>query len=188
MVGILYRDFPGKRDGGFTIFYMGINLGAAIAPLLCGIIGETYGWGWGFGLATIGFGVSRWFWFSLLMLFGCGAMDNVSVIVRHTLVQLLTPDEKRGRVSAVNSLFIGTSNELGGFESGFVAYLLGQLFGRKSGSTGGWMPDRQLSLTAPASRRRLPAERRAACASPPALVPGPLPFSSARPGTDRASS
>ena len=54
MVGILYRDFPGKRDGGFTIFYMGINLGAAIAPLLCGIIGETYGWGWGFGLATVG--------------------------------------------------------------------------------------------------------------------------------------
>ena len=52
------------------------------------------------------------------MLFVCGAMDNVSVVVRHTLVQLLTPDEKRGRVSAVNSLFIGTSNELGGFESG----------------------------------------------------------------------
>jgi len=90
----------------------------------------------GFGLATIGFGVSRWFWFSLLMLFGCGAMDNVSVIVRHTLVQLLTPDEKRGRVSAVNSLFIGTSNELGGFESGFVAYLLGPVFSVVSGGIG----------------------------------------------------
>ena len=43
-----------KRDGGFTIFYMGVNLGAAIAPLLCGYIGETYGWHWGFGLATFG--------------------------------------------------------------------------------------------------------------------------------------
>jgi hypothetical protein len=52
-----------------------------------------------------------------------GAVDNVSVVVRQTLVQILTPDEKRGRVSAVNSLFIGTSNELGGFRSGFVAYL-----------------------------------------------------------------
>ena len=54
MVGILYRDFPGKRDGGFTIFYMGINLGAAIAPLLCGYHRRNFGWGWGFGLATIG--------------------------------------------------------------------------------------------------------------------------------------
>jgi MFS family permease len=90
----------------------------------------------GFGLATIAFGGSRWFWFSLLMLFACGAMDNVSVVVRHTLVQLLTPDEKRGRVSAVNSLFIGTSNELGGFESGLVAYWLGPVVSVVSGGVG----------------------------------------------------
>jgi len=90
----------------------------------------------GFGLATIAFGFSRWFWFSFLMLFVCGAVDNISVVVRHTLVQLLTPDEKRGRVSAVNSLFIGTSNELGGFESGLVAYLLGPVFSVVSGGIG----------------------------------------------------
>lgn len=54
MVGSLYPEGSPKRDGGFTIFYIGINLGAAIAPLLCGYIGETYGWHWGFGLATIG--------------------------------------------------------------------------------------------------------------------------------------
>ena len=54
MVGVLYRNVPAKCDGGFTIFYMGINLGAAIGPLLCGVIGETKGWGWGFGLAAIG--------------------------------------------------------------------------------------------------------------------------------------
>jgi MFS family permease len=90
----------------------------------------------GFGVATIAFGLSHWFWFSLLMLFACGAVDNISVVVRHTLVQLLTPDAKRGRVSAVNSLFIGTSNELGGFESGLVAYLLGPVFAVVSGGVG----------------------------------------------------
>jgi MFS family permease len=90
----------------------------------------------GFGIATIAFGCSHWFWFSLLMLFVCGAMDNVSVVVRHTLVQLLTPNEKRGRVSAVNSLFIGTSNELGGFESGLVAYWLGPVVSVVAGGVG----------------------------------------------------
>jgi MFS family permease len=90
----------------------------------------------GFGVATIAFGFSHWFWFSFLMLFACGAVDNISVVVRHTLVQMLTPDEKRGRVSAVNSLFIGTSNELGGFESGLVAYLLGPVFSVVSGGIG----------------------------------------------------
>ncbi|HYS46030.1 MAG TPA: MFS transporter, partial [Rhizomicrobium sp.] len=90
----------------------------------------------GFGLATIAFGLSRWFWLSFLMLFLCGAVDNISVVVRHTLVQLLTPDQKRGRVSAVNSLFIGTSNELGGFESGLVAHLVTPLFSVVSGGIG----------------------------------------------------
>jgi len=81
-----------------------------------------------FGLATIGFGFSRWFWLSLFMLFVCGMADTISIVVRHTSVQLLTPDEMRGRVSSVNNLFIGTSNELGGFESGAVSYLFGPVF------------------------------------------------------------
>jgi MFS family permease len=85
-----------------------------------------------FGLATVVFGLSQWFWFSFAMLFVCGAVDNVSVVVRHTSVQLLTPDDKRGRVSAVNSLFIGTSNELGGFESGFMAYFFGAAMGHSN--------------------------------------------------------
>jgi MFS family permease len=89
-----------------------------------------------FGLATIGFGISTSFWLSLAMLFICGIADNVSVLVRHTLVQLLTPDDKRGRVSAVNSLFIGTSNELGGFESGTVAHWLGPVLSVVSGGVG----------------------------------------------------
>ena len=86
-----------------------------------------------FGLATVGFGYSKLFWLSLLMLFICGFADNVSVIVRHTLVQLLTPDSMRGRVSSVNNLFIGTSNELGGFESGLVANYFGPVFSVVSG-------------------------------------------------------
>ncbi|HEX3998974.1 MAG TPA: MFS transporter [Pirellulales bacterium] len=75
----------------------------------------------GFGLATIVFGISRWFGLSLAMLFLVGAFDNISVVVRQTLIQMLTPDEMRGRVSAVNSMFIGTSNDLGAVESGLVA-------------------------------------------------------------------
>lgn len=99
--------------------------------------GQTLLWAVaGFGLATIGFGFSESFALSLLMLFLCGAFDNISIVVRHTLVQLLTPDEKRGRVSAVNSLFIGTSNELGGFESGFVANWFGAVFSVVSGGVG----------------------------------------------------
>jgi len=89
-----------------------------------------------FGVGTIVFGLSKWFWLSFAMLFLCGAVDNVSVVIRHTLVQLLAPDEKRGRVSAVNSLFIGTSNELGGFESGVVAHWLGPVFSVVSGGIG----------------------------------------------------
>jgi MFS family permease len=86
-----------------------------------------------FGLATIGFGFSRWFWLSLFMLFICGFADNISVIVRHTLVQLLTPDEMRGRVSSVNNLFISTSNEAGAFESGLVSNFFGPVFSVVSG-------------------------------------------------------
>jgi MFS family permease len=78
-----------------------------------------------FGLATIIFGISRSFPLSLAMLFVLGVCDNISVVVRSTLVQTSTPDDMRGRVSALNGLFIGTSNELGAFESGTVAGLMG---------------------------------------------------------------
>lgn len=79
----------------------------------------------GFGLAIIGYGLSRNFYLTLIFLFAEGAFDSVSVIIRSTIMQLLTPDEMRGRVSAVNSMFIGSSNELGAFESGLSARLLG---------------------------------------------------------------
>jgi MFS family permease len=79
----------------------------------------------GFGAATIIFGLSTNFWLSLLMLALLGALDNISVVIRHTLILTYTPDDMRGRVEAVSSVFIGTSNELGGFESGVAAALLG---------------------------------------------------------------
>jgi MFS family permease len=86
-----------------------------------------------FGVATIGFGYSTSFWLSMLTLFICGFADNISVVVRHTLVQLLTPDSMRGRVSSVNNLFIGTSNELGTCESGVVSQFCGPVFSVVSG-------------------------------------------------------
>ena len=90
-----------------------------------------------FGAATIGFGLSKLFWLSMLMLFICGFADNISVLVRHTLVQVLTPDAMRGRVSAVNNLFIGTSNELGGFESGFVSHAVNKFYAPRFGANFG---------------------------------------------------
>ena len=96
-----------------------------------------------FGVATMLFGLANrqclgnwfpaldgaWFWVAFSLMALCGAVDNVSVVVRQTLVQILTPDDKLGRVSAVNSLFIGTSNELGGFESGVTQHLFGPVMG-----------------------------------------------------------
>jgi MFS family permease len=90
----------------------------------------------GFGLATIVFGLSHWFWLSLLMLFFLGALDNISVVIRSTLVLLRTPDEMRGRVGAVNSLFVGTSNQLGGFESGLAAQIFGPVAAVVAGGVG----------------------------------------------------
>ena len=79
----------------------------------------------GFGAFTIAFGISRSLIISVIALLFVGASDMVSVIVRGTLVQLATPDEMRGRVSAVNSIFIGASNEFGQFESGITAQWFG---------------------------------------------------------------
>jgi MFS family permease len=78
-----------------------------------------------FGLATIGFGLSTSFPLSVALLFACGALDNISVVIRLTLEQMVVPDAIRGRVSAVHYVFIGMSNELGAAESGFAAWLVG---------------------------------------------------------------
>lgn len=77
-----------------------------------------------FGIFTIGFAVSTNFWLAFFMLCLTGAFDNISVVVRHSILQLSTPDEMRGRVAAVNGIFIGSSNEIGAFESGTASKLL----------------------------------------------------------------
>lgn len=79
----------------------------------------------GFGTAIVVFGFSRNFWLSMAMLVLTGVFDNLNVVIRQTLVQFITPDEMRGRVSSINFIFIGCSNELGAFESGIAAQLLG---------------------------------------------------------------
>jgi len=90
----------------------------------------------GFGLTTIVFGLSRSFGLSIAMLVLLGAMDNISVVIRGTLLLTHTPDEMRGRISSVNSIFIGISNELGSFESGLAASLFGPIVAVVAGGIG----------------------------------------------------
>jgi MFS family permease len=90
----------------------------------------------GFGIATVLFGLSKVFWLSLVLLLFLGAFDSVSVIIRGSIVQLVTPDEMRGRVSSVNNIFIGTSNEFGALESGLTAALFGPVISVVAGGIG----------------------------------------------------
>jgi MFS family permease len=113
-MAVLLAHLPPLRRAGVT--------------LLCAVAG--------YGAATIVFGLSQWFWLSLLMMFLVGALDNISVVVRHTLVQMLTPDEMRGRVSAVNGMFIVASNDIGGLESGLTAWLVGPVVSVVAGGVG----------------------------------------------------
>ena len=79
----------------------------------------------GFGLCMIGFALSESFWLSAILLLMSGFFDNISVVIRGTILQLYTPNNMRGRVASVNSIFVGSSNELGSFESGVAAKLMG---------------------------------------------------------------
>ena len=88
-------------------------------------------------MAIIVFGLSRSFALSFAALFMTGALDCISVVIRHTLVQMLTPDRMRGRVSAISGMFIGASNELGEFESGTLARLTSPIFAAMIGGSMG---------------------------------------------------
>lgn len=107
----------------------------------------------GFGCATIIFALSRSFWLSIAALVLTGAFDNISVVVRHTLVQLMTPDAMRGRVAAVNNVFIGSSNELGAFESGVTAALFGPVISVVAGGIGTVLVVAGVALRWPEVRR-----------------------------------
>ncbi len=100
----------------FTSAYFPLNKNAGM-KLLAAIFG--------FGICIIVFGISTWFWVSVIALFFSGVTDGISMIIRQTILQLRTPDAMRGRVASVNSMFVGSSNELGAFESGLTAKLMG---------------------------------------------------------------
>lgn len=106
-----------------------------------------------FGLATVVFGVSQLFWLSLLALALLGAMDNISVVIRGTLLLTRTPEVMRGRVSSVNSLFINMSNQLGGFESGVAAQLFGPVIAVSAGGIGTMLVVGLVAMLWPEMRR-----------------------------------
>jgi predicted MFS family arabinose efflux permease len=112
----------------------------------------------GFGLATVGFGLSTNMAFSLLCLFLTGMFDSVSNVLRATLEQVITPDYLRGRVAAVEKVFVGFSNELGAFESGTVAALFGPVFSVVSGGVGTLVVVGVIALVWPALARLGPID------------------------------
>lgn len=122
-----------------------VSLGLAIAPMRRHVGLWMFGSTIAFGLATIVFGLSQSFWLSAAALAVAGAVDMISVYVRHALVQLATPDEMRGRVAAVSFVFISASNELGDFEAGLMARVFGPVLAVSVGGVAavaaslGWM-------------------------------------------------
>jgi MFS family permease len=121
----------------------------------------------GFGAATIVFGLSNSFWLALVALGFTGAFDNVSMVIRHVVSQMSTPNHMRGRVSAVNAVFVGSSNEIGGFESGLVAQLTNPVTSVISGGVGTLLVVAVWTGLFPSLRRlgsldELAAQRRAA--------------------------
>jgi MFS family permease len=107
----------------------------------------------GFGVAIIVFGLSRSFLLSFAALAAAGACDCISVVVRHSLIQMLTPDRMRGRVSAISSMFISASNELGEFESGALAWATSPIFAVVAGGTGTILVVAAAALAVPQLRR-----------------------------------
>lgn len=117
---------------GFGILNASLSLGSILTMLATTHIPITKNTGkkllvavFGFGLTMIVFGASKLFWLSVGALFVAGIFDGVSMVVRQTILQLKTPDDMRGRVGAVNSMFVGSSNELGALESGIAAKIFG---------------------------------------------------------------
>jgi hypothetical protein len=143
LLPVFARDVLHVGPEGFGILRAGPAIGAtAIALLLAahpirrkaGLF--MFGGVAVFGVATVVFGVSKSMWLSVAALAVLGGADMLSVYVRQTLVQLVTPDHMRGRVAAVSSVFVGASNELGEFESGVVARLLGPIGAAVFGGVG----------------------------------------------------
>ncbi len=132
ILSVFAQDILKVGPEGFGLLNASISIGSIVTMFLTTYIPINRNTGkkmlisvFIFGLSIIAFGLSSIFCVSLLALFVSGAADGISMVIRQTILQLKTPDEMRGRVSSVNSMFVGSSNELGAFESGLAAKLIG---------------------------------------------------------------
>ena len=132
LLAIFAEDILKIGPQGFGILVAAPSVGSFLTMLVTAYIPISKNAGmkllaaiFGFGVCIIVFGLSSVFWVSVLALFFSGVTDGVSMVIRQTILQLKTPDHMRGRVSSVNSMFVGSSNELGAFESGVTAKLMG---------------------------------------------------------------
>lgn len=132
LLSVFAQDILQVGSKGFGILNASISLGSIFSMFMTTYMPISKNAGkkllatiFGFGLCIIAFGLSNSFWVSVVALFLSGATDGISMVIRQTILQLKTPDDMRGRVSAVNSMFVGSSNELGAFESGLAAKLIG---------------------------------------------------------------
>ena len=132
ILSVFAQDVLKVGPEGFGVLNASISMGSIVTMLLTTYIPINRNTGkkmlisvFIFGVSIIAFGLSSIFWVSIFALFVSGAADGISMVIRQTILQLKTPDEMRGRVSSVNSMFVGSSNELGAFESGLAAKILG---------------------------------------------------------------
>jgi len=132
LLPIFAQDILKVGSQGFGVLRAAPAIGAFLTMLITAYIPISKSAGlkllvavFGFGICIIVFGLSSIFWISVVALFFSGVTDGVSMVIRQTILQLKTPDEMRGRVASVNSMFVGSSNELGAFESGLTAKLMG---------------------------------------------------------------
>jgi MFS family permease len=132
LLPVFAQDILQVGSEGFGVLRAAPAVGAAITMVgstrfpVHKFAGKKLLWAvFGFGISIIVFGLSTSFWLSVFALFMSGALDGISMVIRQTILQLKTPDHMRGRVASVNSMFVGSSNELGAFESGATAKLMG---------------------------------------------------------------
>ncbi|MGY0406798.1 MAG: MFS transporter [Polaribacter sp.] len=132
ILSVFAQDVLKVGSEGFGILNASISMGSIVTMFITTYIPIHKNTGkkllisiFCFGVSIIAFGLSSIFWISAFALFISGAADGISMVIRQTILQLKTPDEMRGRVSSVNSMFVGSSNELGAFESGLAAKLIG---------------------------------------------------------------
>ncbi len=132
LLPVFAQDILNVGPEGFGVLRAAPAIGAFLTMLITAYIPISKNAGlkllaaiFGFGVCIIIFGLSSIFWVSVIALFFSGVTDGVSMVIRQTILQLKTPDNMRGRVASVNSMFVGSSNELGAFESGLTAKLMG---------------------------------------------------------------